>query len=360
MEYFSCPTEIAAGPGSVSRLRELNPRRLFLVTDPYFEKNGTARKIAAASGAEETKLYSAVRPDPTVELAAEGTAALRSFRPNVVAALGGGSAMDLAKAMVYFSGQKVLLAAIPTTSGSGSEVTDFAVLTHQGVKHPLVDPRLRPRLAILDSDLLEQLPPALIADTGFDVLTHAAEAMAAKEGGFFSGTLAKEAFSRCYRHLYDSFSGQREVRLQIHLASCMAGMAFAQSGLGLCHALSHSLGGRFHVPHGRLNAVLLPAVIGVNACAAGEAYTSLAAAAGISGSTPTVAVRNLRGGLIRLRTRLRLPATLAQAGIELPRLWEEEEEIAQAALADPCCRSNPRQADAGLIRQLLREVAGDG
>lgn len=258
MEYFSCPTEIAAGPGSVSRLRALKPRRLFLVTDPYFEKNGTAREIAAAAGAEEAEIYSAVRPAPTVELAAAGTAALRSFRPDVVAALGGGSALDLARTMVYFSGQKVLPAAIPTTSGS--EVTDFAILTHQGTQRPPVNSRLRPRLAILDSDLLGQPPPALIADTGFDVLTHAAE----------------------------------------------AGLAFSQSGL--CHALSHSLGGGFRVPHGRRNAILLPAVIGVNAHAAQKAYAALASAAGISGSTP--AVRNLRGGLLRLRSRL--PSTLAQ------------------------------------------------
>ena len=154
MEQFSCKTRIVSGPGSVAQLKELGSNRLLLVTDPYFAQSGTAARLMELSGAAHTRLFDKVQPDPSVELAAEGTAVVREFQPDTVVALGGGSAMDCAKAMVYFAGEKVRLVAIPTTSGSGSEVTEFAILTHGGAKHPLVDPRLCPDIAILDSELL--------------------------------------------------------------------------------------------------------------------------------------------------------------------------------------------------------------
>ena len=196
MKEFSCKTKIISGSGACSALKQLNSRRLFVVTDPYFYENGTAAQVAAKACAQQVEYFSGVKPDPTVELAAEGTAQLRSFQPDVVVALGGGSAMDCAKAMVYFSGSNAKLIAIPTTSGSGSEVTDFAILTHNKIKHPLVDPKLRPDLAILDSDLLQELPKGLIADSGFDVLCHAAEAYVAKDAGTLTDLLAREAFCR--------------------------------------------------------------------------------------------------------------------------------------------------------------------
>ena len=170
MKEFACGTKIVSGTGAVAALKELGARRLFLVTDPFFAKNGTAARVAQASGAGEVEIFDRVEPDPSVALAAEGTARVKAFEPDVIAALGGGSTMDCAKAMAYFSGSTAPLAAIPTTSGSGSEVTDFAILTHDRVKHPLVDRRLRPQLAILDDELLTGLPPSLVADGGFDVL----------------------------------------------------------------------------------------------------------------------------------------------------------------------------------------------
>ena len=148
METFSLGTKILAGKGAVSALAQLQPRRLLLVTDPYFTKNGTAQRIAREAGAQEFEIFDQVEPDPSVALAAKGVARLKAFGPDLVVALGGGSALDCAKAMVYFAGG-CPLAAVPTTSGSGSEVTDFAILTHGGVKHPLVDEKLRPKLAIL-------------------------------------------------------------------------------------------------------------------------------------------------------------------------------------------------------------------
>lgn len=360
MEQFECKTKIISGPGAVSALAELGAKRLFLVTDPYFAKNGTAERIAKITGAAETEVFDQVAPDPSVALAAEGTARVKAFRPDVIVALGGGSAMDLAKAVSWFSGEKMALVAIPTTSGSGSEVTDFAILTHNHVKHPLVDPRLRPNMAILDSDLLKELPPGLVADTGFDVLAHAVEAFVASNAGAMTDALAKDAFCACFATLPASFAGRQEVRLRLHQAATMAGMAFTQAGLGLCHALSHSLGGVFHVPHGRLNAILLPAVIGTNAHVAAGRYAVLARAAGLGGSADMVAVRNLRSALVRLRSDLKLPGTLQAAGIAPRELWENMERIVKATLEDPCCATNPLTVEDFMVRRILEEVTGRG
>ena len=360
MEEFSLKTKIYAGAGAVAALEAFGAKRLLLVTDPYFMKNGTAQRIAALSKAEKIEYFDRVQPDPTVALAAEGTAKLRQFQPDLLVALGGGSAMDCAKAMAYFSQGTFPLAAIPTTSGSGSEVTDFAILTHDGVKHPLVDRRLRPSMAILDSDLLESLPKSLIADAGFDVLSHALESYVAVNAGAFSDLLAREAFASAYAALPASYAGQKAVRLKIHLASTMAGLSFTHAGLGLCHAISHSLGGLFHVPHGRLNAILLPSVISCNAHAAQRKYAELARAAGLGGSADQVAVRNLKNGLIRLRKELELPQTLAEAGISPRELWSKMPGIVAAALEDPCCKTNPMPAEDFLIRRILEEAAGRG
>ena len=360
MEQFECKTKIVAGPGAVTTLASLGAKRLFLVTDPYFAKNGAAERIAKIAGAAETEIFDGVTPDPTVELAAEGTARARAFQPDVIVALGGGSAMDCAKAIGWFAGVRAKLVAIPTTSGSGSEVTDFAILTHDHVKHPLVDHRLRPDVAILDSDLLTELPPSLVADAGFDVLAHAVEGYVAKNAGAVTDALAKDAFSACFAALPASFAGQQTVRLRIHVAATMAGMAFTQAGLGLCHAMSHSLGGVFHVPHGRLNAILLPAVIGTNAHVAAGKYGVLARAAGLGGSADTVAVRNLRSALVRLRSDLKLPGTLQAAGISSRELWSNMDRIVKATLEDPCCATNPLTVEDFMVRRILEEVTGRG
>lgn len=360
MEEFNCTTRVISGPGAVAKLADLGAKRVFLVTDPYFHKNGTAQKIADGTGAGQTEIFHDVKPDPTVDLAAEGAARLKAFDPDVVIALGGGSAMDCAKAMKWFGKRETRLVAIPTTSGSGSEVTDFAILTHENIKHPLIDPGLRPDVAILDSDLLGELPPALIADAGFDVISHAVESYAATGAGVFTDALARDSFRRVFENLGASYRGRREVRLEIHQAATMAGVAFTQAGLGLCHAMAHALGGVFHIPHGRLNAILLPAVIRCNAPAAGKKYAELARAVGIGSTADSVAARSLCNGLIRLRKELALPETLAQAGVLVRDVAGKREEIVNAALADPCCGTNPVKVDYGMILRVLEEVTGRG
>ena len=330
MEKYSCKTMILSGAGAVSALGEMGGKRLFLVTDPFFMKNGMARKVAEAAKCQQVEIFDKVQPDPTVELAAEGTARVREFQPDLLVALGGGSAMDCAKAMAFFAKGNYKLVAIPTTSGSGSEVTDFAILTHGKVKHPLVDP----------------------------ALAHAAEAYVAKDAGTITDLYARDAFSSAYASLPASYAGRKEVRLKVHMAATMAGMAFTRAGLGLCHAMSHSLGGMFHVPHGRLNAILLPAVISCNAHTAGKKYAELARAAGMGGSADTIAVRNLKNGLIRLRRELDLPETLAQAGVSPKAVWANVGSIVKSALEDPCCKTNPVAADDFLVRRILEAVTG--
>ncbi len=356
MTEFHCGTRIISGPGALARLGSLGARRMLVVTDPYFSKNGTAKQIGQLAPSFE--IFDRIAPDPTVELAAEGTAALQKFDPDLVVALGGGSAMDCAKAMVYFSGRHPKLAAVPTTSGSGSEVTDFAILTHGGTKHPLVDESIRPQIAILDEDLLKNLPPALIADSGFDVLSHAMEALGAKNAGAISDALARDAFCAAFAALPGSFAGVLSKRMPIHCAATMAGMAFSQAGLGLCHAMSHVLGGRFHLPHGRLNAILLPAVMEYNASEAGAKYAALARAAGLGGSGDLMALRNLKNALTRLRQQLKMPATLAEAGVPISQLRAEKDAILTDILADPCCATNPVEVTAPGAWEVCRMVTG--
>ena len=233
-------------------------------------------------------------------------------------------------------------------------------MTHSGIKHPLIDEKLRPQLAILDSDLLMQLPPALIADTGFDVISHALEGYVASGSNPITDALAEKAFSLSMQFLERSYGEDKSVRQQMHIASTMAGMAFTQAGLGLCHAMAHAMGGLYHVPHGRLNAVLLPAVVGVNAASAGEKYAAIARLAGLGGAADTVAVRNLKNALIRLRRELHLPASLQQAGIDPALVRFHTAEIVSATLADPCCKTNPVPVDKNLIQRVLEEVTQSG
>ncbi len=257
--------------------------------------------------------------------------------------------------MAFFSGKQPRLIAIPTTSGSGSEVTDFAILTHKDVKHPLVDDSLQPSVAILDADLLQTMPPSLIADSGFDIIAHALEAWVGKNAGAFSDALAQSAFSAAFSGLVASFCGDTTQRLRLHQAATMAGLAFSHAGLGLCHALSHSLGALTHLPHGRLNAILLPHVVDTNAHAAQERYARLACLTGLS-SSHQMGVRSLRNGLLRLRRELKLPASLREAGVDAKIVDSHRRQIVEAVLADPCCATNPITVEAFMVRRILEAI----
>lgn len=340
---FSLHTELC-GP---ERLRSLGAERVFVVADPFFVQNGVAARIAGAAGGQ-CRVFDGVTPDPDLGCVAAGLGALRDFDPDLLLALGGGSAIDCAKGLLALWEKRPRFVAVPTTSGTGSEVTAFTVLTHEGVKHPLVDPRLRPDIAILDDSLLERLPAGLIADAGMDALTHCAEAVAAKGASGFSTALATGAFRTLLALLPRSFAGETEVRGAVHEAAAMAGAAFDQAGLGACHALAHAVGGRFHVAHGKLGGIFLPHVLRFNAQSSPGPYEALAAACGLHG------LGGLLAALHRLRRQLKLPATLSQAGLNRQELLRALDELASAAAADPCAGGNPRPLEAREARDLLR------
>ena len=344
MQNFVLSTHLYSGSGALKQLKTLGYRKILLVTDRFFVENRTAEKIIDLCGAQVC-IFDKVQPDPPLTTVAEGVSALQSVSPDAVIALGGGSAIDCAKGIVSMANSDADLIAIATTSGTGSEVTSFAVLTHDGVKYPLVEDRLRPKIAILDSDLLTALPPKLIADTGMDAVAHCIEAIAAKNASPFTDGLALHALHLLLELLEKSFSGQNAVRGQLHCAATMAGIAFDNAGLGICHALSHAIGGIFHLSHGRINAILLPAVMRFNAS---PAYTRAAKHCGLTGSLP-LAVE-------RLRRSLKLPASLTQAGLSRSDVLARVDEICDTALRDPCAATNPRSADKNDLAQIVRQV----
>ncbi len=346
---FSLSTRICFGDDALDALEAFRGQKALLVADPFFEKKAEELRTQYGFRAE---IFSRVSGEPTVALAAQGAQLLQSLQPQLLIALGGGSAIDCAKGMLAVSELRdIRFVAIPTTSGTGSEVTSFAILTHEGVKRVLVEERLRPQIAILDGRFLSKLPPGLVADGGMDALSHALEAAVAQKANGFTEALAVSAAQRLLQLLPESFNGNTAVRLQLHLAATMAGIAFDRAGLGACHALSHALGGRFHLPHGRLNAVLLPRVIEYNLGTCPERYGVLAKKLGLSSG------RSLIYALGRLRRLLGLPHSLTAAGIAPEALRAVLGEVAEAALADPCSASNPRkpgkQDYMGLLRRCL-------
>lgn len=356
MQVFHCPTKIYTGTGALNILREFQARRVLIVTDSFFSKNGTAGKIGALVPGAEVRIFDKVTPDPQAALAAEGAAVCVEFQPDLLMALGGGSPMDCAKGIRMAYGKAMQFVAIPTTSGSGSEMTSFSILTHNGVKHPLVDPLLRPDAAILDDTLLDQLPKHLIADTGMDLLAHCLEALVAKKRSELTDAMAMHAAQTVLERLPASFSGDRTARLPLHEAACMAGIAFDQAGLGVCHALAHAIGGRWHVPHGRLCAILLPAVLDYNAHQALQQYARLARRCGFLAATDRLALRQLGCEIVRLRKLLKLPGSLIQAGIPKVQWLADKERVFKSALADPCCGTNPIEVTLEGLEEICRAV----
>lgn len=346
----------------------LNAKRLhrpLLVTDKSIRELGLTRDLERVLKEHQIScaIYDGTRPNPTTDMVMEALRIYRENRCDSIIAFGGGSPMDCAKAMLYFGKKlgapgEITFAAVPTTAGTGSEVTSFAVLTDpvRGIKYPLVDDGLLPDQAILDPALLAGVPPAVTADTGMDVLAHAAEAYVARGATPYSDALAEKAFTLAWANLPAAFAatGDSPAKGEMLLASNLAGLAFNAAGLGLCHSLAHALGGRFHVPHGRLNALIFPHVLTYNA-AGRESAAKYAHLAGLCGLAPTP--RALSAGWSRLRARLGLPDRLAACGVEAKKLHAALDELAAAALGDLCAPSNPRRPSAEDVRALLKELA---
>ncbi|MFR6626116.1 MAG: 1-propanol dehydrogenase PduQ [Flavonifractor plautii] len=362
MERFQLKPTIFFGPDALAALEGLAGRRVMVITDSFLAQSGLLERVRARLRDCTVEVFDQVVPDPPLELVAQGARALAEFRPDAVVAFGGGSPMDCAKAMLEFgkklgAGADIRFVAVPTTAGTGSEVTSFAVLTDRakGVKYPLVDDALLPDEAILDPSLLAGVPPAVTADTGMDVLTHAAEAYVAR-GPLLTPTPWRR---RHYPGLAEPAprlgnGGESGAKGNMLLASNLAGIAFNAAGLGICHSLAHALGGRFHLPHGRLNALILPHVIHFNAAdgTAAEKYGRLARLCGLAANP-----RSLAAGLNRLRAQLKLPERLSACGVEGKELTAALDGLAEAAQADLCAPSNPRPAAAEDLKSLLRELA---
>lgn len=358
MERFSCETMVVSGEGALAVLGERRCRRMMVVTDPVTAGGGLVRKIVEAAGCKDTACFDAVDPEPTMYQAVEGAQRLKEFRPDLVAALGGENVLDCAKAMVCFSKQPCTLAAVPTAFGSGTEVTDRVVLTHERRRHLLRDGKMRPVLAVLDGSLLEGLSRGEAGEGGFTLLAVSLEAYSARQTGIITDIHAREAFVMGWGALPAAFAGNSRARQRLQAASAMAGMASDRTGLGLCRAMENSLGSIFPLSRGKLAGILLPAIIGCNAHAAGRKYAELARAAGMGGSNEGIGLRNLKSGLIRLRRELGMPGTLAQAGIDPRSVWSNARRIVELTLEDPECRNNPVTADDFMVRRILEEVTG--
>ena len=375
MEKFEIKTSVRFGADALGCLTELTASKLFIVTDPFMVESKMVERVTSRLAGRQYKIYSDVVPDPSLELVIKGIGEVSEFRPDAVIALGGGSVIDEAKAIMHFAKQMgnlpdIPFIAIPTTSGTGSEVTSFAVITDQtkGIKYPLVDPGLLPDIAVLDADLVKSVPTTIVADTGMDVLTHALEAYVSKKANSFTDGLAEKAVRLVFQYLVRSFQNgeDREAREQMHLASCIAGLSFDQTSLGVNHAIAHNIGGKFKIPHGRANAILLPFVIEYNANisgfsqkeynAAAEKYAEIARLTGFGGSNVRAGVKNLVQKIRKMQRQLTMPVSFKKCGIKLDLYQKMEEELVTGALADGCIATNPRIVCREDVQSILKQA----
>lgn len=378
MEQFIMNTKIYMGASSLEKLREMEIQNAYLICDPFMEKCGRAGEIQTLlqeSGAA-VSIFSKVVPDPTIDVVTMAIQGMCTARPDTILALGGGSAIDTAKAAGHLyaaihDGSKPKLIAIPTTSGTGSEVTSFAVISdpEAQAKYPLIDERLVPDVALLDPSLTASVPPAVTADTGMDVLTHALEAYVSVHADDFTDACAEKAIRLVWKYLERAVTdgSDMEAREHMHNASCLAGIAFSSASLGICHSLAHALGGRFHIPHGRSNALLLPHVIGYNAGLErdGESealmrYTEIANLLGIGAGTPKATVHGLIRQIRGLMKRIEIPQYITDLGIEKEVFDEAVAGMARKALEDNCTVTNPKQPTINDLSDLYHRLCKGG
>lgn len=368
MTQFNGRTKICYGENAINNLDTLTGNHALIVTDPFMVKMGfTDRVISALERANiPQSVFDQVEPDPSLETVQKGMMKLQADGADLIIALGGGSAIDAAKAMMYFAYQadpskgKPQLVVIPTTSGTGSEVTAVTVVTdtEQQVKIPLIDDMILPDMALLDARFTRSVPPAVTAVTGMDVLTHALEAFVSTTANAFTDIYAVHAIKYVYRYLLRCYRNgdDMEARQNMLLASCMAGMAFNNSGLGVTHSIAHTLGGLFHIPHGKANAVLLPYVIRFNCFDVRDRYRTIAKELELPCETVEQGNESLIESVCWLNNQMGIPSKIRDLGIEEDAFHTSLEVMAKHAMDDKCTGTNPRRPSHRDIRELLRKA----
>ncbi|EGS34816.1 MULTISPECIES: 1-propanol dehydrogenase PduQ [unclassified Veillonella] len=378
MESWSFKTQIFTGQtehsangtktDALERLRLLEGERIFIICDPFLEGTPALQTVIDLVNTSNTYVvYSNVVPDPPIDSIVKGVEVLQKEKATVLIVIGGGSAIDTAKGINYFC--KTIYGicvkkfiAIPTTSGTGSEVTSFAVITDTktGIKYPLADDSLLPDEAILTTFFVKSAPPKVTAYSGMDVLVHAMEALVATEANHFTDALAEKAIELVIKNLPTCVErGTDEVaRAAMHEASCMAGLAFNQAGLGITHALAHQLGGQFHVPHGLANAMLLPYVIMYNAANSNEAklkYISIAQKLSLTTESDDESAQI--AALVRcaqsLARRVGCIITMKEFGIDEVSFKDSFPTLVQQAMVDRTYPGNPYAATKEDLTRIL-------
>jgi alcohol dehydrogenase class IV len=367
------------GKGSLEQLKSLKGKKAILVLGGgSMKKFGFVDRAVAylTEAGIETKLFENVEPDPSVETVMKGAEMMREFEPDWIISMGGGSPIDAAKAMWVFYEypetsfediiqpfsfptlrQKAQFIAIPSTSGTATEVTAFSVITDyaKGVKYPLADYNITPDIAIVDPDLAETMPPTLTAHTGMDALTHAVEAYVSTLNSPFTDPLAIKAIQMVFEYLPASFQGDMAAREQMHYAQCLAGQAFTNALLGIVHSMAHKTGAAFstgHIPHGCANAIYLPYVIKFNAKNAEARYADIARSVGLTG-TDAELVKQLCDKIDAYNVTLGIPKSLKEFGILEDEFKEKIAAISELAVGDACTGSNPRPITPAEMEKLF-------
>ncbi|MEV4609909.1 iron-containing alcohol dehydrogenase [Neorhizobium sp. LMR1-1-1.1] len=373
---FSPRTEIVFGEGLLDRLHAYRGQRVGIVTDAFMAKSGPLDRVLRHLDGCEIKVFDEAIPEPPIATVTKGAGVFAEFRPQVLLALGGGSPIDAAKAILSVvratdTAQKIEFVAIPTTSGTGSEVTSFAIISDpaNGKKFPLIAKEMVPDVAILDPEFVRTAPPKVTADTGMDVITHALEAVVANGASHFTDAFAEKSLELAFAHLpraYDD-GNDMEARDAMHQSSCLAGLAFSEAGLGVSHGLAHAIGGRMHLVHGRINAVLLPHVIAWNAGLEDDApgcretaarYARIASRIGLDVPSVRAGVIALIRAIQALNQRFSIPSTLRGFGMDAEEYRRAMPDMAAAAMADACTAGNPRRPTLEELSMLLGRAGG--
>lgn len=377
MEQFVMNTKVYMGSSCLDKIKELPVERAYIICDPFMAQSGKVSMITEllTEKGSSFEVFSEVVPDPTIEVVSKAIGKMKCFGPDAVIALGGGSAIDTAKAAsniyTHMGNEKLYLIAVPTTSGTGSEVTNFSVISdpEAQAKYPLRSDSMVPDAAFLDPRFTVSVPPHITADTGMDVLTHALEAYVSTNAGDFTDACAEKAVRLVWNYLARTVAegSDMEARTHMHNASCLAGVAFNGASLGLCHSMAHALGARFHIPHGRSNAILLPHVISYNAGLeeAGEyeacgRYMEIANMLGIAAGTEKATVHGLVRHIRNLMNKIKIPQQITDLNVDRDEYLQAVEEMAEKALHDNCTLTNPRVPTAKDIADIYRKLCKGG